>query len=111
MQIIVTTNDGCVHPLDVSDELPLSDLKAVLEAEVGILAKEMLVIHNMVQLRNDNKMLKEFGIKEEDVLLVMKLKPQQQSQSNTNPQSRASTSTGGSQLPAIDWSSIRIPSG
>ena len=129
MQITVTTQDGVVHPLDVSDELPLGDLKAVLEFEVGIPAKEMLVIHNMTQLRNDEKMLKDFGVKKGDVLLTMKMSVQQRQQnfppsssqplrphSHTSPYSRTSPHPHASpqthtseQLPFIDWSSVQIP--
>ena len=45
MQITVTTEDGKVFPLDISNELTLQDLQALLELETGIAQHELLLVH------------------------------------------------------------------
>ena len=122
MKIIVTTREGGVLPLDVSDELPVGDLKALLEMEVGILVGEMLVIHNMVPLRHDDKMLKSCNVQEGDVLLALRVDPtntqqdvpssaDRQQPSGTGSHSAAGpySETTGMQIPDIDWSAVQVP--
>lgn len=122
MKIIVTTQDGTVYPLDVGDELPLRDLKALLEAEVGIESQTMLVIHNMRPLNKDEDSLSALGVKDGDILLIASqgpsgnqtvapVNPQSQSQTVSNLQSHTSVPPQvPPQIADIDWESIQVPS-
>ena len=114
MRITATTKEGDIHPLDVSDELLLSDLKALLEAEIGIPLQEMLIIHNMAPINQHHIMLKECGIQDGDMLLIIRMDPnelQRQFLSSEGRQSRSQPINQPSRdgLPNVDWSSIQIP--
>ena len=111
MLINVTTEEGTVYPLHVNDELQLCDLKALLDGEIGISVKEMMLIHNMSPLSNDSMMLKDCGIQEGDVILAVKVKeavpsiPPTVTSPNNHPQAGGS----GLELSSIDWSSVQVP--
>ena len=64
MQITVTQQEGGVWSLDVSGELTLRDLKALLEVEIGLEASEMLLVHNMAPMTEDTKMLEEYDVRD-----------------------------------------------
>ena len=110
MRITATTKEGDIYPLDVSNELLLSDLKALLEAEIGIPLQEMLIIHNMAPINQNHIMLRDCGIQDGDMLLITKMDPNEiQSQfvySEGNSQSKNQPQDG---LPNVDWRSIQIP--
>ena len=127
MQITVTTQEGGLYPLHVSDELLLSDLKVLLYAEVGVAVQEMLLIHNMRPLKRDDMMLKECGIQNEDILLLVNVnageglerspvsppvhhQPQAQPDQLTQP-GQLTQPAGGMQpaLPNIDWGAVQVP--
>ena len=134
MQITVTTADGSVLQLDVSDDLPLLGLKALLEVDTGISPDKMLLIHNMAPLLDDKKGLNECGVQDGDIIVVTEGNssavnissppplpsqaphqlPQQQ-QPHSQPSQRAQSQSASnplsiaSSLPLIDWSSVQIP--
>ena len=121
MHITITTPEGGVYPLDVSEELPVSDLKALLEAEVGIPVKDMMVVYNMAPLTQDKETLKSCGIQNEDILVVFKSQASTHTRSTHTPvpvtqpgtQTQSSSQTFstalGIGLPNIDWSSVQLP--
>ena len=128
MQITVTTEEGAVFPLDVSEDLSICDLKALLEAETGIDARNILLIHNMSPLVEDQKSLSSYRVASGDIIVASKFEGDVQLSSpvtggapvpldpgipgNPNAPPRRGDGSGGSQLPnlGIDWSSIQIPS-
>lgn len=136
MQILVTTGDGGAIQLDVSDELPVMDLKALLEVDTGISPSQMILIHNMAPLLEEGKGLSECGVNDGDIIMVTRgdssavnvSSPPPVSSSRTVPhplaaqplaeqllphtlsgQGTHSQSSAAPSLPAIDWSSIVVP--
>lgn len=121
MHLTITTPEGGVYPLDVSEELPVGDLKALLEAEVGIPVKDMMVVYNMAPLTQDKETLKSCGIQNEDIIVVFKSQASTRTRSAHTPvpvtqpgtQTQSSSQTFntalGIGLPNIDWSSVQLP--
>ena len=73
MQITVTTEKGALLPLEVSGELSLADLKALLAGEVGIGPEDMLLIHNMAPMTEDTKPLSAYDVQEGDIVMLTQL--------------------------------------
>lgn len=73
MQITVTTEEGVLLPLEVSGELTLTDLKALLEGEVGITPEDMLLIHNMAPMTDETKPLSDYDVQEGDIVMLTQL--------------------------------------
>ncbi|XP_019848992.1 PREDICTED: protein DDI1 homolog 2-like isoform X3 [Amphimedon queenslandica] len=107
MQIVVSTIDGNVYPFDVSEELPLNDLKALLSMETNIPQGSLILYHNMQELREragGENTLTSLGVQDKDIVVV------------ANRQDvRAPPTTGQTQtleikfeLPNIDWNPISI---
>lgn len=96
MKVTVTTLTDAVVMLDVSPDMELINFKALCEAETGFPAKEIVLTHEGVPLLDDKKDLKNFGIKEGDVLLIQQFVPQQM------------FNEGAPRLD-IDFSSIQVP--
>ena len=139
MKITVTQEEGGVYPLDVSEELTLQDLKALLEMETGIEASEMLLIHNMAPMTEEFKMLADYDVQEGDIIMVTQHtgavslsnpptpgspsdyslpsgnQPQaDQLQSHPLPQASGVSASGrgtgdAPAAPTIDWSAIQLP--
>lgn len=122
MQITVTTDDGGIFPLDVSGDLTVRDLKALLEVEAGMSASQMLLIHNMAPMLDEQKALETYGVQEGDIIIISpytgpvttsnptplpqpSIEPRQH-----NPQAQSSAS-GSSALPPINWGSVPLPGG
>ena len=105
MQVTVTTLSGDVFPLEVPDDLELENFKAFCEAESQIQANQMIILFNGRPLLEDKKSLKDYGIKNGDMVVMEKISRQPQSAA---PVPASGASGGGLQLP--DFSKIRIPS-
>ena len=109
MQITVTTVEGELYPLDVSDDLPIEDLKALMAMEIGTDPSTVVLIHNMAPLTREKDSLTACGVKDGDIIVISTeqstdaTRATSQSVQNTT----SSDSTTG-QLPRIDWSSIRV---
>ncbi|XP_076066973.1 DNA damage inducible 1 homolog rngo isoform X2 [Oratosquilla oratoria] len=88
MRISVTTESD-IYPLEISDDLELENFKALCEMEVGpvpcqlccltkllhqvgIPASEMILTFNARPMTDDKKPLKDYGIKDGDVVLVVR---------------------------------------
>lgn len=102
MIITVTTDDGRIFPLDVGGDLTISDLKAILEAETGILATTIVVAHNMNPCSNENLTLTECGIGEGDIVLIMAPIPTRDVPAPIVPAQN--------QFPVINWGEVSLPS-
>lgn len=103
MQITVTTESGGVFPLEVSLELTLQDLKAILEIEAAMSASQMLLLHNMAPMTEESRSLGDYHVEEGDIIMLTTPPPSPQPQP---PQPQTIPSEN---LPAIDWGSIQIP--
>lgn len=73
MKIILTTLEGNIYPVEVSEDLELINLKALCEQEVNIPAGEISLSHNGRPLNEDSKTLANYSIKENDILVVQKI--------------------------------------
>lgn len=130
MQITVTTEDGALFQLDVSEDLSVCDLKALLEAETGIEAKNILLIHNMAPLVDEQKSLSSYYVASGDIIVASRFEGDVQVSSpegegallppdlavpsggnRTASPGQEDGTSGGHQLPnlGIDWSSILVP--
>ena len=77
MQITVTTLSGDVFPLEVPDDLELENFKAFCEAESGIASQEMIILFNGKPLLDDKKTLKEYNVKNGDMVVMEKVRKDQ----------------------------------
>ena len=116
MQITVTASNGGVYPLDVSEDLQIMDLKALLEMETGIITEQMLLIFKMASLNDDQATLKECNIQEGDILVVTKVdegdvdqRPHQPVVAQSGVAPAAPGTIHASTLPTIDWAAVNIP--
>ncbi len=103
MKLTVTTSDG-VFPLEVAPDLELENVKAFCEAATNIPASEMILLHENVRLEEDKKSLKDFGVKDGDMLFLQR-RPRQRPQQQQPQQPQGAF--GGLQLP--DFSKIAVP--
>ena len=110
MKITVTTADGGVYPLNVSGELPVEDLKALLTVETGMDTQEMILLHNMAPLTREKDSLSGCGVQEGDILVVTEINRALPPASPQQPQTQSQTSSQtGSFSTGIDWSAIQVP--
>ena len=100
MQVTVTTlSSGKVFSLDIPEDLELENFKAFCEAESNIPASDIMIIFNGAHLTDNKKLIKEYGIKEHDMVVLERSKP-----ASTNP---IEPSSG--PVPMLDFSKIKIP--
>ncbi|XP_021948384.1 protein DDI1 homolog 2 [Folsomia candida] len=114
MKVTVTSLDDNIFTLEVNEDLELENFQAFCEVESGIPSLEILIVFNGVPLTDGAKTLKEYGIKDGD-MVVLQHHRQQNSASTLG-----SGSTPGfgfslpqqnsqSQLPRFDFSGIQVP--
>ncbi|RWS16342.1 protein DDI1 2-like protein [Dinothrombium tinctorium] len=94
MQLTITTLDEHIFTLQVSPEMELENLKALCSVEVGIESSKIIVMFEGKPLLDDKKQLKDYKIKEGDVLLIQPML--------ANPSN--------SSQPVFDFSNIQVPS-
>ncbi|XP_045107003.1 protein DDI1 homolog 2-like isoform X2 [Portunus trituberculatus] len=106
--------------LEVAEDLEMENFKALVEMEAGIPAKDMFVIFNAQQLSDDKKTLKDYGVKDGELLMVLRRETVlghaaqfvQQRRQQQGQQIQQQQQRGGS-VPAavgqIDFSSIQLP--
>lgn len=70
MKITLTTEDGSLFTLDVSGDLELENFRALCEFESGIPATEVMVYFEGTELKDLQKTLTDYGLKEGDVMLI-----------------------------------------
>lgn len=73
MKLLLTTLDGNIYPVEVSEDIELINLKALCEQEVNIPSGEIAISHNGRPLADEHKTLASYEIKENDILVVQKL--------------------------------------
>ena len=78
MKVTATLEGDQIFTLNVSEDLELENLKALLEIDSGVQSSQIVIFHNGVPLSDDKKTLKDCGIKDGDVLLLQRaLRPTQ----------------------------------
>jgi len=99
MKVTVATLSDTVFTLDVSEDLEIENFKAFCEVESGIPSAEIGLLFNGIPLLDMKKSLKDFNVKDGDMLMLERIRPRQQ----------ASRAASGSGVPVMDFSQIRIP--
>jgi len=99
MKVTVATLSDTVFTLDVSEDLEIENFKAFCEVESGIPSTEIGLLFNGIPLLDMKKSLKDFNVKDGDMLMLERIRPRQQA-------SRVSSGAG---VPVMDFSQIRIP--
>ena len=101
MQVTVTNlATGKVFSLDIPEDLELENFKAFCEAESNIPASDIVIIYNGVALTDIKKPIKDYGIKDHDMVVLERSKPVAAS----NPVAPPSGA-----VPMLDFSKIKIP--
>ena len=77
MQLTVTVGGDEFYTVDASDDLELENFKALLEFESGVPAKEMTIYLDGKLLDGSTKSIGSLGVKDGDVLLLVKSAPPQ----------------------------------
>ena len=70
MKIILTTLEGNLFPVEVSEDLEIVNLKALCEQETNIALTEMSLSHNGRPLMEDSRTLASYDIKDNDIVMV-----------------------------------------
>ncbi|KAB0798649.1 hypothetical protein PPYR_09645 [Photinus pyralis] len=96
MKVSVSTMADYVFTLDVSEDLELENFKAFCEVESGFPSHEILISFNGMPLLDEKKSLKQYGIRDGDMVAM-------QHMLNTDSQSSLA------QTPSFDFSGIQIP--
>lgn len=71
MKVTVTTLNDELFVLDVSEDLELENFKAFCEIESGFPAKDIILNFNGKPLLDDKKSLKEHGVHDGDVVVLL----------------------------------------
>ncbi|XP_063546649.1 protein DDI1 homolog 2 isoform X3 [Cydia strobilella] len=106
MKVTVTTLNDEIFVLDVSEDLELENFKAFCEIESGFPAKDITLNFNGKPLLDDKKSLKEHGVHDGDVLVLLHML-QHAPEINATDSSQA-LPTG---LASLDFSNIQVPPG
>lgn len=83
MKVTVSTLADYIFVLDVSEDLELENFKAFCEVESGFPAPEIMINFNGRPLMDDKKSLKDYGIKDGDIVILQHI------QHASNPPSNA----------------------
>lgn len=73
MRVTVTTLTDYIFTLDVSEDLELENFKAFCEVESGFAAPEIMIVFNGQPLLDNKKSLKDFGVKDGDVVVLQRM--------------------------------------
>ena len=107
MKISVSTEED-VFPLEVSLELTLLDLKAILEIELSMSASQMVLLHNMAPMTEEGRNLGDYHVEDGDVI-VLRTPPPAEEESVQNPPLTQPPSNEETPLPPINWGDVQIP--
>ena len=92
MQLTVTTGGDEIYTVDASEDLELENFKALLEFESGIPSKEMTIYRDGKLLDGETKSVGSLGVRNGDVLLLVRNAPPQRQQMR-QPQPRPVSGT------------------
>lgn len=101
MKVTITTVNDEIFVIDVAEDLELENFKALCEIESGIQAKDIIITHNGKPLIGDKKSLKDHGVNDGDVIILL---PLSRSPSNM-------TVNDNQGLGNLDFSNIQVPLG
>ncbi|XP_062529731.1 DNA-damage inducible protein isoform X4 [Bombyx mori] len=104
MKVTVTTLNDDIFVLDVSEDLELENFKAFCEIESGFPAKDITLHFNGKPLLNNKKSLKEHGVHDGDVIILLHMVNSAQNLS-VNDSSQALPSG----IASLDFSNIQVP--
>ena len=100
MQITVTTlSTGKVFSLDIPEDLELENFKAFCEAESNIPASDIIIIYNGVPLTDVKKPIKDYGIKDHDMVVLER----------SSPVNKPNPAQPSGAMSMLDFSKIKIP--
>ncbi|XP_050683127.1 protein DDI1 homolog 2 isoform X2 [Leptidea sinapis] len=106
MKVTVTTLNDEIFVLDVSEDLELENFKAFCEIESGFSAKVIILNYNGKPLLDNKKTLKEHGVSDGDVIVLIHMV--QSSMNLNNTDANQALPSG---LANLDFSSIQVPTG
>jgi len=112
MKVTVTTLSDAVFNLDVSEDLEIENFKAFCEVESGIPSAEMGLLFNGVPLLDNKKSLKDYGVKDGDMIMMDRLRRQApRTPAASAAGAAAAARVGGSSAANLqfDFSKIQIP--
>lgn len=96
--------------MEVSLELTLMDLKAILEIEVACSAAQMVLFHNMNPMTEEEKSLGDYRVQEGDIIMLTSPLPPSSSPTPPPPSLlQSDDQEAESSLPAINWGVIQVP--
>ncbi|KAI9492203.1 hypothetical protein BDB00DRAFT_829660 [Zychaea mexicana] len=70
MRIVVTTETDDLYNLEIDSQMAIEDLKALLETESGLEPRQQELIHNGRNLDQAKKLLEEYGVAQDDLILL-----------------------------------------
>lgn len=99
MKITVTTLADLTFSLDVPEDLELENFKAFCEIESAVPASEMIIFFNNTPLHDDKKLLKDYGIKDGDLVSLQQI----------GVPAAAAANVPSAALGGLDFSGIQVP--
>ncbi|XP_023944474.1 protein DDI1 homolog 2 isoform X2 [Bicyclus anynana] len=105
MKVTVSTLNEEVFVLDVSEDLELENFKAFCEIESGFPASRITLIFNGKPMTHDKKSLKELGVHDGDVIVMLRMVARSDPALGVEDASQA-LPTG---LANLDFSNIQVP--
>ena len=119
MQITISLENGGVLPLEVSGELTVENLKALVEIEAHVNPRDTVLIHNMAPMLDITRCLEEYAVRDGDIIVVSQavggvnfsdppssphtLTPSQQSAAGSRQPDQPGS------VGDIDWAAVQIP--
>ncbi|XP_045624596.1 protein DDI1 homolog 2 isoform X4 [Procambarus clarkii] len=107
MRISVNTENDII-PLEVAEDLELENFKALCEMEVGIPVGEMVVVFNAQPLTDNKKSLKDYGVKDGELIMIIRGSALFRRAAEHMQQRRQQRSVP-SEIGQIDFSGIQLP--
>lgn len=98
MKLTIIHNDNVVQ-LQVYEDMELENLIAYGEAEMGTSFSQCQLMHNTIPLVGAKKTLKELGVLDSDIVMIVDRAQAQQSQ--PRPQAQSGQTTGGTNLSSL----------
>ncbi|KAB7502210.1 Protein DDI1-like protein 2 [Armadillidium nasatum] len=107
MHVIVTTETDS-FTVEVSEELELENFKVLCEVESGIASADIIVVYNGRRLTDDKKSLKEYGVKDGELMMVLSASSFMRRAAERMMQTQRSSAEPQS-VNQIDFGAIQVP--